>query len=188
MALAPPITFLREFLERPTELGSFLPSSRFLESRIARLGRLEQAHVVVELGPGVGGTTRAILRRLPVDARLIAVELNDDFIEPLEAIGDPRLSVYHGSADELPRVLDRYGFDSADVIYSGIPFSTIPVGVGTSILESIWDAMSPAGRFVAYQFRTRVRRLAENLMGTPDVELELLNLPPLWVYRWTKGA
>jgi phosphatidylethanolamine/phosphatidyl-N-methylethanolamine N-methyltransferase len=186
MSLAPPITFLREFLHRPAELGTFLPSSRFLESRIVRLGSLNENSVVVELGPGIGGTTKAILRELPPTSRLIAVELNADFIEPLRAIGDQRLSVHHGTAEDLSRILEQHGLDSVDVIFSGIPFSTIPSPVGRSILRCAWNALSPGGRFVAYQLRSQVKRLAREFMGRPDVEFELLNIPPLWVYRWIK--
>lgn len=188
MSLAPPIAFLREFLHKPAELGSFLPSSRFLESRIVRLGRVQEDSVVVELGPGIGGTTKAILRELPSTSRLIAVELNSDFIVPLRAIGDRRLCVHHGSAEDLPEILERHGLPSVDVIFSGIPFSTIPPGIGRSILKRVWNALSPGGRFVAYQLRAQVKRLARDFMGKPDVEFEFLNLPPLWVYRWRKDA
>jgi phosphatidylethanolamine/phosphatidyl-N-methylethanolamine N-methyltransferase len=187
MSLAPPITFLREFLHKPAELGSFLPSSRFLESRIVRLGRLQQDSVVVELGPGIGGTTKAILRELAPASKLIAVELNSDFIAPLQAIGDRRLSVHQGSAEDLPQILEQHGLASVDVIFSGIPFSTIPPATGREILRRAWDALSPGGRFVAYQLRSQVKRLARDFMGRPDIEFELLNIPPLWVYRWRKG-
>jgi phosphatidylethanolamine/phosphatidyl-N-methylethanolamine N-methyltransferase len=188
MSLAPPITFLREFLHKPAELGSFLPSSRFLESRIVRLGAVQEDSVVVELGPGIGGTTRAILRDLPPTSRFIAVELNSDFIPALQAIGDGRLSVHHGSAEDLPQILAQYGLESVDVIFSGIPFSTIPRQTGRSILRRAWDALSPGGRFVAYQLRSQVKRLARDFMGKPDEEFEFLNIPPLWVYRWKKDG
>ena len=188
MSLAPPIAFLREFLHKPAELGSFLPSSRFLESRIVRLGGLNEQSVVVELGPGIGGTTRAILRELPPTSRLIAVELNADFIEPLRAIGDQRLAVHHGTAEDLQQILRQHRLETVDVIFSGIPFSTITPGTGRSILRYAWNALGPGGRFVAYQLRSQVKRLAHEFMGRPDVEFELLNIPPLWVYRWMKDA
>jgi phosphatidylethanolamine/phosphatidyl-N-methylethanolamine N-methyltransferase len=188
MSLAPPITFLREFFHRPTELGSFVPSSRFLESRLVRLGQVQEDAVVVELGPGIGGTTKAILKELLPASRLIAVELNHDFIPALEAIDDPRLSVHQGSAEDLPRLLNEHGLTSVDVVFSGIPFSTIPPATGRSILQCAWDALSPGGRFVAYQLRSQVKRLARDFMGKPDVEFEFLNIPPLWIYRWQKGS
>lgn len=187
MTLAASIDFLMEFLQHPCELGTFVPSSRFLESRIVRVGALHDDAVVVELGPGLGGTTAAILRELPPTARLIAVELNADFIQPLKSLGDPRLIVHEGSAAHLPEVLDEHGLETVDVVYSGIPFSTISVDVGESILQSIWSVLAPGGRFIAYQLRSRVKRLARDVMGEPDVEFELLNVPPLWIYRWIKA-
>ena len=56
--------FLQGFLQRPREVGSFVPSSRFLERRIVRCADVQNAKVIVELGPGTGGTTRALLRHM----------------------------------------------------------------------------------------------------------------------------
>lgn len=187
MTLAASFEFLKEFLHRPGELGTFAPSSRFLESRIVRVGRLHDDATVIELGPGLGGTTAAILRELPPTARLIAIELNSDFIRPLKALADPRLIVHEGRAEDLSDILDQYGLATADVVYSGIPFSAISADVGESILSSIWSTLSPGGRFIAYQLRSNVKRLARDLMGDPDIEFELFNIPPLWVYRWQKA-
>ncbi len=184
--LTPPLAFLRSFLERPAQVGTLVPSSRFLESRIVRLGELREDMVVVELGPGLGGTTAAILRELPPTARLIAIELNPDFIPALAAIDDPRLTVCQGSAADLRAILKQHGLERADVVYSGIPFSTIPGPLGRAILQGVWNTLAPGGRFIAYQLRSRVKQLARELMGNPDEEFELLNLPPLWVYRWRK--
>ena len=58
------VLFLRGFIQRPTEVGSIIPSSRFLERRVVRIAEVASAHVVVELGPGTGGTTRALLRAM----------------------------------------------------------------------------------------------------------------------------
>ena len=66
------LEFLRGFLTKPKEVGSIIPSSRFLERRIIRCADVSHAKVVVELGPGTGGTTRALLRAMAPDARLVA--------------------------------------------------------------------------------------------------------------------
>ena len=60
----PRVLFLQDFLKRPREVGSIIPSSRFLERRIVRCAELRNASTVVELGPGTGGTTRAVLRAM----------------------------------------------------------------------------------------------------------------------------
>jgi phospholipid N-methyltransferase len=181
-----PALFFKEFLRSPSQVGTVIPSSRFLESRLVRIGQFEAARLVVELGPGTGGTTGAILQALPPDARLIAIERNADFIQRLREIADRRISVHHASAEDLEAVLEGHGMPRPDVVLSGIPFSTIPAAVGQRILRVVWDVLAPGGRFVAYQVRGRVEALARHLMGTPQVEYELLNVPPLRVYCWRK--
>ena len=182
------LAFLRGFLKRPKEVGSVIPSSRFLERRIVKSAELSNARLVVELGPGTGGTTRALLRNLGPDAKLLAIEINPHFAKLLaQHVDDPRLLVYEGSADDIPNALEQHSLSAPDVILSGIPFSTMPRDVGTAILESVRDTLSDDGRFVAYQFRDRVEKLGHQVFGPPSsTPLELLNVPPMHVYRWDK--
>jgi len=179
------IAFFRGFLTRPKEVGSIIPSSRFMERRIVRTSEIRQAKLAIELGPGTGGTTRALLRNLAPDAKLLVIEINPDFCELLERhIDDPRLIVHHGSATEIPEILAAHGLDAPDVILSGIPFSTMHESLGTDILRSVRDSLAPGGRFVAYQFRDRVHTLGVDVFGSARVEREILNVPPMRVYRW----
>ncbi len=180
--------FLQGFLKRPREVGSIVPSSRFLERRIVRRAGVDRAKVIIELGPGTGGTTRALLRAMRPDARLIAIEINPRFVRLLQRDGDPRLSVHQGSAADIATVLEREGFDHADLILSGIPFSTMTRRIGLEILRSVHDSLSTGGVFVAYQVRDRVEDLGSQLFGRGDVQTEILNMPPMRVYRWIKGS
>ena len=183
------LAFFRGFLERPKEVGSVIPSSRFLEKRIVRSAALSEAKIVVELGPGTGGTTRALLRSLAPDAKLLAIEINPHFAKLLsEHIDDPRLIVHEGSATDIPAALEAHGLPAPDVILSGIPFSTMPRAIGLEILASVRETLSPEGRFVAYQFRDVVETLGREVFGRGSSQLELLNVPPMRVYRWDKEA
>ena len=183
------LAFFRGFLKRPKEVGSVIPSSRFLERRIVRSAALSEANLVVELGPGTGGTTRALLRALAPGAKLLAIEINPHFAKLLrEHITDPRLIVHEGSAAEIREALDAHGLTSPDVILSGIPFSTMPRSLGLDILASVRDTLAPNGRFVAYQFRDRVETLGREVFGRGSSQLELRNVPPMRVYRWDKSA
>jgi phospholipid N-methyltransferase len=177
--------FFRGFLSRPKEVGSIIPSSRFMERRIVRTADLESARLAVELGPGTGGTTRALLRHMRPDATLLAIEINPDFVRLLRrTFEDPRLIVHHGSATEIPQILAKHGLGAPDVILSGIPFSTMEKSLGTEILRSVRDSLSTNGRFVAYQFRDRVHTLGVDVFGKASVQTELRNVPPMRVYRW----
>lgn len=180
-----PIAFLRGFLERPKEVGSIIPSSRWMERRITRTADLAHAKLAIELGPGTGGTTRALLQALPADAKLLAIEINPDFCDLIEAsIDDPRLIVHQGSAAEIPEALAKHDLGAPDVILSGIPFSTMPRELGLAILRSARESLAPGGRFVAYQFRDVVHTLGKQVFGPASVQIELLNVPPMRVYRW----
>lgn len=180
------IAFLRGFLKHPQQVGSIIPSSQFLERRIARLADVERARVVVELGPGTGGTTRALLRAMRHDARLLCFELNPLFHDIVSRIDDPRLILHHGSAEALRSVMAQHGLDGADAVVSGIPFSTMPPAVANRILDAIYGALVPGGRFVAYQVRGHVETFSRPYFGRAQVDVELLNIPPVRIYRWEK--
>ncbi|WP_211276925.1 class I SAM-dependent methyltransferase [Tamilnaduibacter salinus] len=181
------IDFFRGFLKEPKQVGSVIPSSRFLERRIVSAAGLEQAKLVVELGPGTGGTTRAFLERLGNNARLLTIEMSADFVSLLDRIGDDRLVNHNGSAEHLPAILAEHGLGAPDAVISGIPFSAIPESVGGRIAESIRDSLAPGGRFVAYQFRGDVADRTSPVMGSPHVSTEFLNIPPMRVYCWQKS-
>jgi phospholipid N-methyltransferase len=178
--------FLQGFLRHPERVGSVVPSSRFLERRIVEAGAIGSAVVVVELGPGTGGTTRAMLQALPEESTLLALEIDPAFVERLREIPGPRLVVHQGSAEQIREALDHHGLGAADAVVSGIPFSTMPDAVARRILHEVWESLGPGGRFVAYQFRDRVADLGEEIAGVPKVEVELLNVPPMRVYSWRK--
>lgn len=182
------LAFLGGFLRKPREVGSIIPSSRFLERRIVRSAGIEEARVVVELGPGTGGTTRALLRAMRPDARLFCIEINPRFAALLRRLGDPRLVVHTGDAGDIRNVLEQHGIASADAVLSGIPFSTMPRAVGLDILHSVQRALRPGGAFVAYQVRDRVELLGREVFGPAQVQTELRNIPPMRVYRWGRAA
>jgi phospholipid N-methyltransferase len=179
------LAFLRGFLEKPKEVGSIIPSSRFLEKRLVRIGELARADLAIELGPGTGGTTRALLSAMRSNARLLAIEINPHFARLLRrTIQDPRLLVHEGSASEIGEALAALELPRADVILSGIPFSTMSRDQGLEILRAIDRNLSPGGRFVAYQFRDRVESLGRQVFGRPRIQTELRNVPPMRLYRW----
>lgn len=179
------LAFLRGFLRDPAGVGSVIPSSRFMERRIVRMTNVREAKVVVELGPGTGGTTRALLDAMPADAKLVCIETDQHFVEMVRKINDPRLIVHRGSAEHVADVVNEHGLAKPDVILSGIPFSTMPPELGRLIAQRVHDALPVGGSFVAYQFRPHVATFSTPIFGPAERdELELLNIPPMRVYRW----
>ncbi|HZR02352.1 MAG TPA: methyltransferase domain-containing protein [Burkholderiales bacterium] len=180
--------FFRGFLRHPATVASVVPSSRFLTRRIANVALKTRAHTVVELGPGTGCTTRALLKVLPRDARLLAIDLEEDFINLLKWEVDHRLIPHLGSATMVRETVAAHGLPNPDLIVSGIPFSTMAAEDAREICEQVWMSLAPGGSFVAYQLRGHVARYARHWMGAPCMQFEWLNVPPMRVYRWVKPA
>ena len=180
------LKFFQAFCRSPRVVASITPSSPFLERRVVRAADPATASVVVELGPGTGGITRALLKAMGPQTRLIAIERTADFIESLQQIGDTRLDVVHGCASSIGAELDRRDYLTADAVISGIPFFNLPEALAVQIITAIHAVLGPNGRFVAYQLMDRVADYAQPVMGVPEVEYELYNLPPMRVFRWRK--
>jgi phosphatidylethanolamine/phosphatidyl-N-methylethanolamine N-methyltransferase len=181
------LDFLRGFLRNPAQVGSVIPSSPQLEQRLVQCARVREARTVVELGPGTGGTTRALLAAMGPGAVLLGIELDADFFDGLQrSIRDPRLILAQGSAEKLGQLLQEHRLPAPDVIVSGIPFSTMPAKVSQRIAECIAQVLRPGGRFVAYQVRAHVADFMSPHLGTPEKQWEMMNVPPMRVFTWVK--
>ena len=181
------LAFLQGFLRRPQQVGSVIPSSRFLERRLVAASGARHGRLLVELGPGTGGTTRALLHALPADGKLLAIELEPRFAAILRReIRDPRLIVHEGSAEQLLDTLRAHGLGVPDAVISGIPFSTMDAALGRRIAKAIHEALGSGGRFVAYQVRGKVHDVAKPCFGRAEIDVELRNIPPMRIYRWRK--
>jgi phospholipid N-methyltransferase len=143
----------------------------------------QRAKVVVEYGPGVGTLTSEILRRLHPDARLIVIEMNDEFVRFLHrSLQDPRLHIEHASAADVQRILRRLGLSKASYIVSGIPLGSMPEALKTEIAAQSRDALEPGGEFLVYQFTSRVLPVLRRTFRSVRRSFEGRNLPPAQLF------
>ena len=186
-ANSPQWQFLRGFLKNPVMVGSVIPSSKVLIDRMLGPVEWDKVKLFVEYGPGVGTFTRPILDRLAPDARLIAIDTNSDFIDFLKkGIDDDRLIAVAGSAADVEKIVAEHGFAHADYVLSGLPFSTLPPGVGDAIGEATANVIRPGGAFLVYQFSPKVRDFIAPFFERIDRGFEWINVPPatlFWAYR-----
>lgn len=184
---SPKLQFLKEFLKHPVMVGSIIPSSDRLIEKM--LGPVDWAatKLFVEYGPGVGTFTRPILDRLAPDATLITIDTNADFTAYLKAaIDDERLIAVTGSAADVEKIIAAHGFEKADFVVSGLPFSTLPPGVGDAIGAATSRVIRAGGAFLVYQFSPRVRDFIAPHFERLDRGFEFWNVPPatlFWAWR-----
>jgi phospholipid N-methyltransferase len=179
--------FLRNFLRHPLMLGSAIPSSRYLISRVLDQVNWEETRTAVEYGPGVGTFTRPILQRLAPEANLLAIELNVNFAELLRSdIADPRLKTAHGSCAEVKRWMRTHQLGQADFILSGIPYTVLPSHLRNQILLATRDAMTNDGLFVVYQYTRAVLSDLQQAFSSVEEDFEPLNILPARVFYCRK--
>ena len=178
-ALGPWGVFLQGFIEHPVMVGSIIPSSRFTIQRMLKPVKWDECRLFVEYGPGVGTFCRPVLQRLPRDGRLIVIDTNPLYIDYLKTtITDSRFIPVLGSAADVEEIVRAHGFDHADYVLSGLPFSTLPDGVGPAIAAATHRVLRPGGAFLVYQFSARARDYMARHFTRIDQDFEPLNVLP----------
>ena len=181
------LAFLRGFIKNPVMVGSVIPSSKRLIDKMLAPVKWDETQLFVEYGPGVGTFTRVILERLPDTAKLVTIDTNAEFTAFLkESIDDPRLIAVTASAADIEKVLSDRGLPKADYILSGLPFSTLPPGVGEAIGAATARAIRPGGAFLVYQFSPKVRDFIAPVFERIERGFEWINVPPatlFWAWR-----
>jgi phospholipid N-methyltransferase len=189
VAVSPFALFFREFLRHPAMIGSIIPSSkRTIEAMLAPVD-WANTKLFIEYGPGVGTFCGTILERLAPDATLLVIDTNPVFIDYLRGkFTDTRFIAAHGSAADVNEIVAAHGFAQADHVLSGLPFSTLPAGVGEAIAEATHRVLRPGGSFLVYQYSAYVLRLLEPLFDSIDRDLEWWNVPPCGLFWAHKTA
>lgn len=172
------IRFLTNFL-KDYRVGAVAKSSPFAVAKICDAFKLDSDVTIVEYGPGDGVITLPLLGRMSEDSKLIAFETNKDFVERLNAVSDPRLSVIHDSVEALEPQLEAQGALSVDYVVSGIPFSFFPPKKRHEMVERTWTTLKPGGKFIVYQYSPIMLKYLKEVFGSENVKVGFipLNLP-----------
>lgn len=181
--MGPAGIFLQGFIEHPVMVGSIIPSSRFTIAKMLAPVKWDECKLFVEYGPGVGTFCRPVLERLPRDGTLIVIDTNPLFIDYLKAtISDSRFVPVLGSAADVETIVRAHGFDHADYVLSGLPFTTLPDGVGPAIASATHRILRPGGAFLVYQFTAKARDFMAKHFDHIDEGYEPLNVLPCKLY------
>ncbi len=179
------VRFLRSWIERPLSIGAVTPSSKVLARTMARYVDPDSDGPVVELGPGTGPVTEALVRAGVSPSRLVLVEFNPAFCRILRA-RYPDATLVQGDAYSLRRLLETLLLQPAAAVVSGLPLVTKPIKMRLRLLRDAFDLMLPGAPFVQFTYSVASplpRRLAG--FSVEASERIWLNLPParVWVYR-----
>ena len=144
-------TFASAVVRKPATIGAIAPSSTTLARRLAEVVPSHGAPTVVELGPGTGSVSAAIVERLPVDGRAVAIEIDEVLVDYLRRTR-PELDVVHGDAAELGTVLAEAGVDRVDAVVSGLPWALLGDETQARIVDQVVEALTPHGVFTTFAY------------------------------------
>jgi phosphatidylethanolamine/phosphatidyl-N-methylethanolamine N-methyltransferase len=176
--------FLRSWLERPLLTGSVTPSGRFLADAMASYVHPRRKGPIVELGPGTGPVTEALLRKGIEQERLILVEYSEDFCQLLKR-RYPRATIIQGDAYEAGEVLSGVLEEPCAAVLSSLPLLTKPMHQRVDLLAAAHDMLGPNAPFVQFTYGVKPPiPTADHYTVTPSDRI-WLNFPParVWVYR-----
>ena len=182
------VRFLRSWIEKPLHMGAVMPSGRVLARTMAQYVDPHSSDPVVELGPGTGAITNALIERGIDQKRLVLVEYNPGFCALLRD-RYPHAKVVQGDAYALRDSLWSVLSMPAAAMISGLPLVTKPMLTRLKLIRDAFAALAPGAPFVQFTYSV-APPIPKSLPGvtTEASERIWMNLPParVWVYR--KGA
>ena len=179
--------FLRSWFERPLVTGSVTPSGKMLARTMASYVDPRLDGPVIELGPGTGPVTDALVRRGVAQERLILIEYNPDFCELLTR-RFPRATVVQGDAYAIRETAGPLLSAKGAATISSLPLFTKPLEQRLGLLNAAHDLMQPSAPFIQFTYALvppiPERCNAGSYMASRSNKV-WLNLPParVWVYR-----
>lgn len=182
------------FLRHPQTVGAIAPSSPVLARAMIKDVNFRGAARIVELGPGTGSFTRAILERIGPLARFVAIELDATFADDVGRRW-PTIECVNASAETLSSIARERDLVPIDHVISGLPFASLPGPMTRQILDGIRDTLRPGGTFTTFQYlhayrlgpAAVFRRTATAHFGAPpERRVVWRNIPPAFVLSWRK--
>ena len=179
------VRFFRAWMEKPLTMGSVTPSSPHLPREIARHVEVDRPGRIVELGPGTGVATEAILARGVAPERLTVVEYSPEFCELLRR-RFPGVTVIQGDAYAVEKTLGSPEAGSLASVVSCLPLLTRPQPERENLFRQVFRLLAPGAPLVQFSYALTAPVPVEphglSLWTSPWI---LRNVPParVWVYR-----
>lgn len=177
------LRFLKSLMTRPRAIGAIAPSSPALARKIAQQVDPDVPGAVLELGPGTGVVTDALVARGIGIERLITVEFDPDLAQLMRE-RFPTLRVIEGDAFDLDRTLPRETGGVLAAVVSGLPLLNFPPPKRRALILSALGRIPAGGPFVQFSYGLAAPVPADRDISVEQAGLVLANLPParIWVY------
>ncbi|HLP66804.1 phospholipid N-methyltransferase PmtA [Ciceribacter ferrooxidans] len=179
------IRFFKGMMQGPKLVGAIVPTSSITAKKMASIVNPNSGLPVLELGPGTGVITKAILARGIPAERLVSVEYSEDFYNHLKETY-PAVNFIHGDAFNLDHTLGALAGQKFDSVVSAVPLLNFPMQDRIRLLESLLDRLPPGRPVVQISYGPVSPIIAKpHSYHIQHFDFIVRNIPPaqLWIYR-----
>jgi phosphatidylethanolamine/phosphatidyl-N-methylethanolamine N-methyltransferase len=192
-SLADSARFIRQWVENPRLIGAVSPSGPALAKAMASYVDLKKQGPIIELGPGTGPVTQALLARGIAPERLVLVEYEQGFCHLL-AERYPGVQIVQGDAYNLKHTLQNKLSAQPITVVSSLPLLVRPERDRVELLHQAFELMGPDGLFIQFTYgltKSPMPMHAHSITGAyvgKGSAPILLNIPPARVWRYRKAG
>lgn len=174
------LLFFKKFILNPKNVGSVIPSSRFLANNMVAAAMWKQAENIVEIGSGTGAITKVIANRVKSECKVILFEKDEEMGQRLQR--DFPQFIRESNALKLVSQLKKHNIQEVDYIFSGLPFYNFPQMMRSQLIQQCKEALKPGGKLIAFQYSLQMKKLLSEHFEILSISLVPLNIPPAFVY------
>ena len=180
------LNFLKAFIINPRATGAILPSSKYLAKLMVSFDEIDKNRLVIELGPGTGVVTQALLDSGIPAKQLVAIEYAPHLVKALTR-KFPEIEIINGNAAQLSDLLKNEKRQIGTVI-SGLPLRSLPKEMRESILYEICKILIHGGHYLqfTYDFRKNTR-FYPKIYHLKKSKIVWRNIPPAKIQLFTLG-
>lgn len=177
--------FFRRFINSPNQIGSVLPSSRYLVRSMLKGIDWDNVNTIAELGAGTAVLTKEIIKRAHPNTKILVFEIDPQLQKIISKHKHSGLIICD-DAQKLTEVMKKEGIKKLDCVVSSLPFTVLPSEMTTCILNEITKNIKEDGIFVIYQYSNKMKNIFKSYFKNIKTSFVPLNIPPALIYECKK--
>ena len=176
------IQFIKESLKSLKEVGTILPSSKFVIEKMVEPINFEKKLTILELGSGSGVITKKLLEKMSCDSQLICFETNKTFYQELKKINNKKMILINESAEMMESYLNEFDIDNVDYIVSSVPLVSLPKETTNKILSVSVEILGKRGKLIQLQYTKLLDKRLKSYYNQIDIQFTSKNYLPAFIY------
>ena len=177
--------FYKSLLKSPSQISSIVPSSRFLAKAMCQFIQLSEEESIIEVGPGTGAITQAILNKIHSPSQLTLIEKNKVLYRYLRKYFND-INLLHCGIEEFEKK-QQATKHKLKYIVSSLPLMSMPEAIKKQCIDAMIALLPPKGYLIQYTYHLFKKEIIQSdILALKEKRLVLLNLPPAKVLLYQK--